>query len=158
MTSSVSRHRRHRWQRLLLALLAVLTLATSGCPATLPEYVDQRDKWTRSKTHWDGFVANATVHVTLKSVEFREAYVKEYARLFALTARQKVFRAETARCFAPPQFGEAFPRYQYACGLSSDRMVIWRKIVAPPVVALPATPRLTRRERRAILKEEREPA
>jgi len=88
MTSSVPRHR-PRWQRPLLALLAAVVLVTGGCPATLAEYVDQRDKWTRSKTHWDGFVANATVHVTLKSVEFREAYVKEYARLFALTARQQ---------------------------------------------------------------------
>ena len=76
--------------RTLKALALGLALVTSSaCSATLPEYADQRDIWTRSKIAWDGFVANATVHATLKAVAFREAYVKEYGRLFALTARQK---------------------------------------------------------------------
>lgn len=79
------------WNRPILTVgliaLAIGTLS-SGCAATLDAYVDARDDWSRSKIAWNGFVANATVHATLKAPAFREAYVKEYGRLFALTERQ----------------------------------------------------------------------
>jgi hypothetical protein len=80
-------------------LLALLLLGdAAGCSATLPEYREARDDWTRHHVVWDNFVAQLFLYATLKTEPFRKAYVKEYGRLFSLTARQqeRLLKAELA--------------------------------------------------------------
>ena len=48
-------------------------------------YGDVQETWTRSKDAYDGFEVKAFAAATLKVLPFRNAYVEEYTRLFALT-------------------------------------------------------------------------
>jgi len=72
--------------RAVCALLAVTLFA--ACSAAIPAYVDSRDDWTRQSEIWEDFQGRLFVDATLKTEDFRRQYVREYARLFALTPDQ----------------------------------------------------------------------
>jgi lactam utilization protein B len=52
-------------------------------------------RWTKSETVYSQFETNVRIAATLKSKEFNVAYVKEYARLYQMTAEVKNAREAT---------------------------------------------------------------
>jgi len=57
------------------------------------EYYETLDRWSRSQKVYSEFETRLYVTATLKSPEFRQAYHKEYSRLYALTEKEKERRA-----------------------------------------------------------------
>ncbi|MCC6621034.1 MAG: hypothetical protein IT385_07250 [Deltaproteobacteria bacterium] len=73
-----------------IAVVAAAILAsTLGAACGTSAYDEARDDWTRTEEAFDEFEARAFIDATLKVEPFRRAYVREYARLYALTPAQE---------------------------------------------------------------------
>jgi hypothetical protein len=57
------------------------------------EYFAELSKWTRKSVLYSEFETRAYIVATYKSREFRQAYDREYARLYALTTAERDKRA-----------------------------------------------------------------
>lgn len=58
------------------------------------EYYETLDRWSRSQKVYSEFETRLYVTATLKSPEFRQAYLKEYSRLYSLTEKEREKRGE----------------------------------------------------------------
>lgn len=73
----------------LLALAALLLVGWTGCAGPqLSTYRDALSDWTRGKDHYEGLEGRIFVRATLKTRAFRDEYIKEYSRIFAMTKAQ----------------------------------------------------------------------
>ena len=90
-------------------------LFISGCSATLPEYSSARDRWTESQSVYRQIELQAQVHATFKTALFRRQYVREFARLFALRARQR-------QALLKQELAEAATRYVFVVILSTKKL------------------------------------
>lgn len=83
-------------RRLLVGFLLILLVALCGC-AHVEEYADIAKKqgvsegylkslaaWTRTSVEYSEFETRGKIICTYKSPEFKDAYVKEYSRLYLL--------------------------------------------------------------------------
>lgn len=73
---------------LVLSTLALAAGALGSACASSP-YEVERDRWTRTEEAFEAFEARAFLDATIKVEPFRRAYVREYARLYALTPTQE---------------------------------------------------------------------
>jgi hypothetical protein len=84
---------------MIVAVATILLLGAGACGSS--DYVRTQQAWTRSEKVYENFETRAIVRATLKSNEFRRAWIDEYARVFALGAEQKSALAEAdARCLS----------------------------------------------------------
>lgn len=77
---------------MIVAVAAILLFGAGACGSS--DYVRTQQAWTRSERVYENFETRAIAHATLKSNEFRRAWVDEYARVFALGAEQKAALTE----------------------------------------------------------------
>lgn len=75
--------------RAWLAPIAAFALAVFSAACGASAYEVERDAWTRTEEAFENFEARAFVDATLKVEPYRRAYVREYARLYDLTAAQE---------------------------------------------------------------------
>lgn len=90
----------------ILGLLLVLVIALAGC-AQVREYTDIPKKkgvsdeylkdlaaWTRTNTVYSEFETNLKIVCTYKSSRFKDAYVKEYSRIYLLPSEAREQKAQ----------------------------------------------------------------
>jgi hypothetical protein len=93
-----------RWDRLVLcAFCLIVIVACSHVQGYLgiakekgmsEEYLQVLKQWTRSQILYSQFETKAHIGVTLRSPEFNQAYLQEYARLYQLNAEERKTREE----------------------------------------------------------------
>jgi hypothetical protein len=98
-------------KKLMGALLLLVSIVFMGCShiqgyldiatdkGVSKEYLNVLNRWTKSETVYSQFETNVRIAATLKSKEFNDAYLKEYARLYQMTAEAKDVREATLNSF-----------------------------------------------------------
>jgi hypothetical protein len=108
-----------------VVLLVAAVLSFSGCGGSVlesyidiakekggvsREYLSVLHKWTRDQTLYSQFETKVRITVTYKSREFRDAYAREYARIYLLTQTEE---KKTAHALAGLD-GDALEFFFYA--------------------------------------------